>query len=45
MFVTERCCFSDLIDGLYSPCSCGMSVKTWALESIIQVRSTLLGIN
>lgn len=37
LFVTERCCFSDLLDGLSSLCPCGMTIMPWALESVIQV--------
>ena len=37
LFVTERCCFSDLVEGLSSPCPCGLTVKPWALEAVMQV--------
>ena len=37
LFVTERCCFSDLVEGLSSPCPCGLTIKPWALESVTQV--------
>ena len=37
LFVTERCCFSDLVEGLSSPCPCGLTIKPWALESVMQV--------
>ena len=36
MFVTERCCFSYLVEGLSSPCPCGLMIKPWALESVTQ---------
>ena len=38
LFVSERCCFSDLVEGLSSPCPCGLTMKPWAPESFIQVR-------
>ena len=37
LFVTEECCFSDLVEGLCSPCPCGLTIKPWAVESIKQV--------
>lgn len=37
LFVTERCCFSDLVEGLSSPCPCGLTTKPWAVESVMQV--------
>ena len=41
LFVTERCCFSDLVEGLSSPlsspCPCGLTVKPWAAKSVVQV--------
>ena len=37
LFVTEECCFSDLVEGLSSPCPCGLTIKPWAVESIKQV--------
>ena len=36
-FVTERNCLSDLMDGLASPCPCGMTNNPWLLESVVQV--------
>ena len=35
--MTERCCFSELDEGLSSPCPCGLTIKPWALESVTQV--------
>ena len=36
----RRCCFSDLVNGLSSsPCPSGLTVKVWALESVVQVRT------
>ena len=35
--LTERCCFSDLVEGLSSPCPCGLTVKPWTIESVVQV--------
>ena len=40
LFVTERCCLSNLVEGLASPCPCGLTIKPWALESDIQVRNS-----
>lgn len=37
MFVTEKCCFTDLVNGLSSPCLCGLTMKPWQLESVTQV--------
>ncbi len=37
MFITERHCFSDLLEGVTSPCPCGMTHKAWMLESLKQV--------
>jgi hypothetical protein len=37
MFVTEKCCFTDLVNGLSSPCLCGQTMKPWQLESVTQV--------
>lgn len=37
LFVTERCCFTDLVEGLSSPCPCGLTIRPWALESVMQV--------
>ena len=37
LFVTERHSFSDLIDGLSAPCTCGMSSSPCVLESATQV--------
>ena len=42
LFVTERCCFSDLVEGLSSPCPCGLTIKPWALESVMQVRMVIV---
>ena len=37
LFVTEKQCFQDLVSGLGTPCSCGMTRNPWVLESVIQV--------
>ena len=37
LFVTEKHCFQDLVSGLGTPCSCGMTRNPWVLESVIQV--------
>lgn len=37
LFVTEKCCFSDLLKGLSTPCSCGLTMKPWVLDSVVQV--------
>ena len=39
--MTERCCFSDLIEGLSSACPCGLTIKPWALESVMQVSKNI----
>ena len=39
LFLTEKCCFTDLLDSVFSPCSCGMTTKAWVIESMIQVRN------
>ena len=30
--VAERGCFSDLLQGLYSPCSCGLTFNPWRVD-------------
>ena len=35
-FVTERHCFLDLLTGLASPCSCGVTGSPWSLDSVTQ---------
>ena len=37
LFMCERHALTDLLDGLKAPCSCGMMLSTWTLDSIIQV--------
>lgn len=37
MFITEKCCFTDLLHGLSCPCLCGLTMKPWKLESFTQV--------
>ena len=37
MFVTEKHTFSDLVDGLTTPCTCGMSRSSWKIDSTTQV--------
>ena len=37
MFLTERHCFFDLLEGVASVCDCGLSLKPWVLESVVQV--------
>ena len=39
IFVTEKCCFADLVNGLSSPCLCGLTMKPWELESVTQVKN------
>ena len=39
MFVTEKCCFTDLVNGLSSPCLCGLTMKPWQFESVTQVNT------
>ena len=38
LFITERHTLVDLLGGLSSACSCGMTRNPWILESVIQVR-------
>ena len=42
VFLTERHCFSDLLEGVTSPCICGMTRKAWMVESLVQVWRILL---
>ena len=37
LFICERHAFADLLDGLKTPCSCGMSSHPWVLDSVVQV--------
>lgn len=37
LFITERHTFTDLMEGLASPCPCGMTRNPWMLESLTQV--------
>ena len=37
-FLTERYCLDDLLEGLKSPCPCGISHNAWQLNSVVQVR-------
>ena len=37
LFLCERHCFTDLLQGLGTPCSCGLSNKPWIVESLVQV--------
>ena len=37
VFLTERHCFSDLLEGVTSTCTCGMTRKAWMVESLVQV--------
>ena len=39
LFIGEYHALSDLLDGLKTPCSCGMSSHPWVMESVIQVCS------
>ena len=32
LLVTERCCFSNLLEGLYSPCPCEVTAKRWVID-------------
>ena len=36
LFICERQALSDLLEGLKTSCSCGMSSNPWALDSTIQ---------
>ena len=36
-FITEKCCFSDLVSGLNSVCACGLTLNPWIVESTQQV--------
>ena len=36
LFITERHCLSDLINGVSTPCNCGTR-NPWVLESAVQV--------
>ena len=38
LFIRERHAFVDLLDGLKTPCSCGMLSHPWVLDSVVQVR-------
>lgn len=42
MFLTELHCFSDLLEGITSPCLCGMTRQAWMLQSLVKV-SLLFG--
>ena len=37
-FLTERHCLTDLLEGMKSPCPCGISHNAWTLSSVVQVR-------
>ena len=39
LFIGEYHALPDLLDGLKTPCSCGMSSHPWVMESVIQVCS------
>ena len=43
MLITEKCCFSDLVSGLNSSCSCGLTLRPWSVESIQQVCLVVTG--
>ena len=32
LFVVEKGCFSDLLEGLYTPCSCGLVFNPWRVD-------------
>ena len=32
-FLTEKHCFTDLLDGMKTPCPCGISHNAWLLSS------------
>ena len=36
-FICERHAYVDLLDGLKTPCSCGMSSHPWVLDTVVQV--------
>ena len=42
LFIGKYHSLSDLLDGLKTPCSCGMSSHPWVMESVIQVFLNLL---
>ena len=37
LFIIERHCFSDLVEGLSTQCPCGKTSAPWVLESVVQV--------
>ena len=37
LFICERYALTDLLDGLKTPCTCGMAKNPWMLDSTIQV--------
>ena len=37
LFITERYCFSDLVEGLSTQCSCGKTSAPWVLELVVQI--------
>lgn len=39
LFVTERHCLSDLVEGLTTQCPCGVTRAPWVLESVVQVQT------
>lgn len=42
LFVTKRHTFSDLVEGLSTPCTCGMSRNPWNIEPTTQVYTKIL---
>ena len=38
LFICERHALADLMEGLKTPCSCGMSSNPWTVDSIIQLQ-------
>ena len=41
IFLTERHCLADLLDGLISPCVCGRSKNVWAISDYLQLYTPL----
>ena len=37
LFICEYHALTDLIDGLKTPCTCGMSSHPWIMDSVVQV--------
>ena len=37
LFICEQYALTELLDGLKTPCTCGMAKNPWTLDSTIQV--------